>query len=356
MIFIDYYLIIIILLSLYINIDMTSNISNTSKKENIVLLGDGFFARGFLHHINYKKFFITQIYRDDFINPQDLMYSLQRNIKYTEAFHIRDFITKGADKKIKMDVKNLEIIKKDSETYNQIHINNQYIYNYDYLVIGLGSQKSLNTWKNQFNELVDLKNKSVGIVGMGPSGVELAMILSQFNKIHMFDMFTQDKVLNFLSPKNKNYILELINQKNIKTTFGKPFNGFEYQFDNLLFCGGSKPTEIQINNINNIKGFYKGYDWGLNPFLQLSSFKNIYMGGDYINRDFPKTAQVAYQQGAYVAKRLNGDIPNDEVFNYKHNGSSINIGNKKVLIEGHNIIPDGVYPDFMIKLYSVFCI
>ena len=78
---------------------MTSTPSQTSKKENIVLLGDGFFARGFLHHINYNKFFITQIYRDDFINPQDLMYSLQRNIKYTTGFHFRDFITKSADKK-----------------------------------------------------------------------------------------------------------------------------------------------------------------------------------------------------------------------------------------------------------------
>ena len=330
--------------------------STSSKKENIVLLGDGFFARGFLHHINYNKFFITQIYRDDFINPQDLIYSLQRNIKYTSGFHIRDFITKGPQKKIMTDIKKLEIIKTDNQTGNQIDINNEYIYNYDYLVIGLGSQKSLHTWKNQINDLVDLKNKSVGIVGMGPSGVELAMILSSQtsqNKIHMFDMFTQDKVLNFLSVKNKNYILELINQKNITTTFGKPFNGFEYKFDNILFCGGSKSNDVNIN-IN--KGFYKGYDWGLNPFLQLTSYKNIYMGGDYINRDFPKTAQVAYQQGAYVAKRLNGEIPSDETFNYKHNGSSINIGNKKVLIEGHNIIPDGVYPDFIVKLYSMLCV
>ena len=337
-----------------------SSTSTMSKKENIVLLGDGFFARGFLHNINYNKFFITQIYRDDFINPQDLIYSLQRNIKYTSGFHIRDFIMKGPQKKIMTDIKTLEIVKKDSvsvsHTYNQVHINNQDIYNYDYLVIGLGSQKSLNTWKNQFNELVDLKNKSVGIVGMGPSGVELAMILSEQsskNKIHMFDMFTQDKVLTFLSSNNKNYILEMINQKNITTTFGKPYNSSEYKFDNVLFCGGSKSNEV---NINLNKGFYKGYDWGLNQFLQLSSFKNIYMGGDYINRDFPKTAQVAYQQGAYVAKRLNGEIPSDETFEYKHNGSSINIGNKKVLIEGHNIIPDGVYPDFIVKLYSVLCI
>ena len=30
--------------------------------------------------------------------------------------------------------------------------------------------------------------------------------------------------------------------------------------------------------------------------------------------------------------------------------------NKKVLIEGHNIIPDAIYPDIIIKLYSMFFI
>ena len=35
-------------------------------KPNIVLLVDGFFARGFLHNIDRHKFHITQIYKDEF--------------------------------------------------------------------------------------------------------------------------------------------------------------------------------------------------------------------------------------------------------------------------------------------------
>ena len=57
-------------------------------KQSVILLGDGFFARGFLHNINYNKFSVTQFYRDPFINPQDLMYSLQRNKKYESSFHL----------------------------------------------------------------------------------------------------------------------------------------------------------------------------------------------------------------------------------------------------------------------------
>ena len=58
------------------------NINLKNDKENVILLGDGFFARGFLHNINYNKFNIIQIYRDHFINPHDIMYSLQRNKPY----------------------------------------------------------------------------------------------------------------------------------------------------------------------------------------------------------------------------------------------------------------------------------
>lgn len=311
----------------------------TNQKENIVLLGDGFFARGFLHHINYNKFFITQIYKDKFINPQDMMYSLQRNIKYDNPIHFRDFITKGPNKKIEKEIQTIEIDK----TKPNVYINNEYIFNYDYLVIGLGSQKSLNDWKNQINNLVDENDKSIGVVGMGPSGVELGLILSKNNQIHLFDMFTQDKILTYFSSSNKKYILDLFNSKNISTTFGKPFINSDHNFNQVLFCGGSRPNQITSNlEVNN--------------HLQLVGYKNIYLGGDAINLGYPKTAQVAYQQGAYVAKRLNGEISNDQPFQYKHNGISLNIGDKKVLIEGHNIIPNGVYPDFIIKLYSIFCI
>jgi NADH dehydrogenase FAD-containing subunit len=90
--------------------------------------------------------------------------------------------------------------------------------------------------------------------------------------------------------------------------------------------------------------------------MQSELYNNVYIGGDCINSGYIKTAQVAYQQGAYVAKRLNGDIPKDQPFEYKPNGVLINIGNKKVIIEGHKIIPDGIYPDFVVKLYSLFFI
>ena len=318
------------------NLDKTNN--NTKPK--IVLLGDGFFARGFLHNINFNKFHITQIYKDPFINPQDIMYSLQRNIRYNpqSMLHLRDFFTRSVDHKIQTNINSLEI----NQIRNIVTVNNQ-SFPYNHLVIGLGSHKSLNQWKDEINSLVSKPHMMVGIVGIGPTGIELGTILSKYSNITMFDMLPKSKVLDTLRPATKDTILGALEERGIHTHFAKPYDSKEYNFDKVLFCGGSRMNSL-------VK------DTGLvvNEFMQAN--RNIYLGGDCVETGFPKTAQVAYQQGVYVAKYLNGDIPYSKPFNFVSKGTAINIGDKKVIIEGHPIMWDGVYPDFIMKLYSLFCI
>ncbi len=303
-------------------------------KENVILLGDGFFARGFLHHINYNKFIITQIYKDEFINPQDIMYSLERDTKHEKSFHFRDLITnffKPSHIKIKEEIKSMEII---NSTIN-INDNN---YKFDYLVIGLGASKSLADWTKEINNMYNFKY--INVIGMGPIGLEIANILSYKNhSIKMFDLLEKDKVLNYVSPKNKELLFKNLNK--VEMNFGKKCNeptGYN------LYCIGSRPNILTQNFIQ------------ANEYLQID--KNIYIGGDCSYSNFYKTGQIAYQQGVYVAKRLNGENNGilDVPFKYSHNGISLHMGNKKVLIEGHPYLPDSVYPDFFIKLYSLFFI
>ncbi len=292
------------------------------KKQQIVLLGDGFFARGFLHYIDNNKFSITQIYKDEFINPQDIMYSLQHN-KYYNPLHLRDYFTKPADIKIKTKITELDITKP-----NEVKINGTY-FNYNYLVIGLGANKSLFEWKNDI--INNNYNNNLSIIGMGPTGIELSCILSENKNIYLFDMLSKDTIF-----KNKDNLLKILESKNINMMFETKYDS-KYSKD-FIFCGGTKPNNLTIH--------YK-----TNNYLQIN--ENIYMGGD-CNIDYNKTAQVAYQQGVYVAKRLNGEI--DTEFKYNHNGTALNIGCKKVLIEDHNFLPNGIYPDIIIKIYSLFCI
>jgi NADH dehydrogenase FAD-containing subunit len=302
-------------------------------KKDVVLLGDGFFARGFLHNIDRSKFNITQIYKDPFINPQDLMYSLQRNKPYTGSYHFRDIFYQKSDTIINANITKLSINDK------KVVINNK-DYGYDHLVIGLGASKSLVDWRDQINSNVGKKNLVVSIVGMGPTGIELATILSKYNKVDMYDILGKDKVLSYVNKSNKGFLLELLEGKDIRTNYERMYTGNSY---NVIFCGGTRSHSLTA-------------DFVVNDKLMVIGKKDVYIGGDCANTNFIKNGQVAYNQGAYVAKRLNGEISNELAFSYKPNGISLNIGDKKVIIEGHNILRDGIYPDIVIRMYSLFCI
>ncbi len=322
--------------------------NNTNDKKKVVLLGDGFFARGFLHTINHNKYSITQIYRDEFINPQDIFHSLQRDeiFQIEKQTHLRDkiqnFFNKNNITKIKSDIKTLQISE------NNALINNK-IYNFDYMVIGLGAKKSLKNWADELNLLIKEQNKIIDIIGTGPVGFEIAMMLNKKNKINMYDILTKDKILSYVNTYQKKYLLELLDKKNIKLHLGGFYNANdEMNKDNYkIFCVGTQPNELT----NKIK---------INDKLQVNinstTYNNIYVGGDCVLSGYIKNAQVAYQQGVYVANRLNGQIESDKKFEYKSNGIALNIDDKQIMIEGHSIISDGIYPDFITHMYSMFLI
>ncbi len=331
--------------STYFNISH-DNYNKDKDKQNIVLLGDGFFARGFLHHINFNKFNITQIYKDEFINPQDIMYQLQRRDQNQDpnnkTFHFRDlFYTHSNYIKIQDEVKSFTYNLKKLKIIGEKHILN---YDCDYLVIGVGNKKSLKDWQNDLNDIINKKQK-VDIVGMGPTGFELANILSKYVQVEMFDTLSKDKSFTYIKPENKEKLLEILEKKNIKTNYNMSFNNI---YENPLYCFGGASNKIYNSTLENFK---------INKFLQSVIDPSIYIGGDCIeSKEYIKNAQNAYQQGIFVAKRLNKEISMNEEYKYKSNGISLNIGDNKVIIDSHDIVPDGIYPDFIIKLYSMFCV
>jgi NADH dehydrogenase FAD-containing subunit len=195
------------------------------------------------------------------------------------------------------------------------------------------------------------KHKTIDIIGTGPVGFEIAMCLNKKHKINLHDILTKDKIFSYVNEYNKNFLLNLLDKKNINLYLGKFYNQNDYfNKDNYkIFCVGTKPNDLT----SNLK---------INDKLELLSAenKNIFMGGDCVglqnNPLYIKNAQVAYQQGVYLANKLNRKIDENEQFKYISNGIALNIDDEQVLIEKHNIIPAGIYPDFIVKLYSVFCI
>ena len=313
-----------------------------TEKKQVLLLGDGFFARGFLHNINRNLYDITQIYKDPFINPQDIMWNLQRGLKYKPSFHIKDKLyTKSNILSIKETITAISFKSLGVEITTvapdlTAAAPKTLMFNPDYLIIGLGNFKTIKDWTE---ELSTLPTGPIDIIGLGPTGVELGSILSSTHSVYMYDMLPYEKVMPYVSPQTKEKLL-LNFPTNI--TYGQMYTG-----KRGIFTGNTRQ--------NNITAQLK-VDEYLMYTDNKSKYTTCYIGGDGANTPVPfnRSGQVAYQQGAYVAKRLNGEIPLDVPFNYDHNGIALNLKDKKVLIEGHKIVPDGIYPDFIIRLYSLF--
>lgn len=327
-------------------------------KKHVVLLGDGFLARGFLDTIDKSRYRITQVYNHKFINPQDMIYQLNKDKWNTDPIHIRDIIRKKPDNTIKTKIHDMRyyyntlIMNENTHDYSEIKLN------YDHLVIGLGSQITLKDWQKTIKNLINVNNKNIGIIGMGPSGIELATILSRNNTITLMDALKKENTLNYLSQENKDKVYSLLAEKNIKTIYNQFYNPYNYHFDTTIMCVG--------NRVNTLVSRVKVDEW----FRDILN-TNVYLGGDCANTNLPKTAQLAYAQGVYIAKQINGNekrsfryidtmtknVSNDQdtkYYNYVSRGMSLNIGSNQNLICGHPYLPDGKYPCEILKLYSMF--
>ena len=330
---------------------------NIKPKEHIILLGDGFLSRGFIDTIDKRRFKITQIYKDKFINPQDLIYQLNKNKWNPNSLHMRDLVRANADNKIQVEINDMR------------YFNNTFIMNekeatpptkikYDHLVIGLGSQKTLKDWENTIKTLIfDTNNKNIGIIGMGPSGIELATILSKNNNITLIDSLNKENTLNYVSKDYKNILLNILYNKNIHTIYNEFYDPIIHKFDTTIMCVG--------NRVNKLVSCVK-----IDDRFRDCRYNNVYLGGDCANINLPKTAQLAYAQGIYIAKQINGSelrpfryIDNSlennidrNFYNYNSNGISLNIGDNTNLICGHQYLPNGKYPSEIIKFYSMFIV
>jgi NADH dehydrogenase FAD-containing subunit len=303
--------------------------------------------------IDRSKFRVTQIYKDEFINPQDLFYNLENDKWVDSPIHLRDFFIPDADVKIRETVTSLK--------YNQANLlelvvdaNQTRTLHYDHLVIGLGSNTTLAEWASKIKKLIGKKDTNIGIIGMGPTGVELASILCRNNKITLMDALSFDNTLGYISSYHKKYLLKHLNDRGVTTIFGTFYDPTKHHFSQTIFCVGNRINRLVDGN--RVDGFFRDVN-----------NNSVSIGGDCANTHYPKTAQLAYEQGVYIAKRLNGtenrefnyvgdSLKVGDYYNVFSKGTAITIGSNRAIIDGHPYIPDGVYPSTILKLYSMFCV
>ena len=315
------------------------NHDNNNVKTNIVLLGQGWFAKGFLDHINSKKFYITNITRHEFVNTPMLLRTIDNRNKYEKNNNFIKKIDKIVIDEInKIDLKNKYVQTQDNRIY----------WENGYLVCGLGSNEDIG---KKWESIID-KNKNTNeikkycIVGSGPTGTELAFYLNdQGHYINLYDILDEKEVYNYLSNQGRDIILDKIKKSNIKLFCGKPYNNtMKDEFNEVIFATGSKPNDLT-----------KG--WIITPKLNLKNHYDVFFGGDCNNENkLPKNAQVAYQQGKYIAETLNnGEKEKD--FKFNNNGIALYCGNGNYYVETKFLERDikCIIPNILVELYySIF--
>lgn len=212
---------------------------------------------------------------------------------------------------------------------------------YDELVIGLGCEdkyhnvpgaeeytysiQTMTKARKTYQSIADLPSGStVGIVGAGLSGIELASELRESRKdlkIQLFDRGERilpafpEKLSNYVKKWFDKYDVEVIPNSNVvKVEPGMLYNNdISYSVDICVWTAGIQPVEIvrnlpvEIGDGNRVK---------LNQYHQIPTHPNVYVVGDCAALPHAPSAQLAEVQAEQiidVMKMIWSDKPLPEV-------------------------------------------
>jgi NADH dehydrogenase FAD-containing subunit len=146
-----------------------------------------------------------------------------------------------------------------------------------------------------------------------------------------------------------NNFITRINKNNLEIKDKKE----KINFDMAIWCGGIKisPLSKYINKELNLE-CNKGIP--VNSFFQVKNQKNLFAMGDCAYSKFPPTAQVAYQQGIYLAKYFNSNFNKNNKFEFKNKGQIGYIGNGQSVYQNDFFQGGGKIIGYFNKLVHIY--
>ncbi|KAL9649464.1 hypothetical protein ABK040_000703 [Willaertia magna] len=200
------------------------------------------------------------------------------------------------------------------------------------------------------------------VVGAGATGVEYSAELNDLirdlsrsfppeimDEVRLTVIEAGQTVLSAFDESLQKYTQKVFrrNRIRIKTSMGvaKVINenklilrdGSEMECGAIIWSAGIKPRHIDIVNDGQQQvnwPIHKNQKIIVDDHLRVKGFKDIFALGDISfieNIPLAATAQVAQQQGKYVARKLNGIILDDQPFIYHHQGQLAYIGNYRAI-------------------------
>jgi NADH:ubiquinone reductase (non-electrogenic) len=99
-------------------------------------------------------------------------------------------------------------------------------------------------------------------------------------------------------------------------------------YDIAIWCGGIKKSALTDKLLQNLQ-IEHGKGIPVDIMLQVEKTKNVYAMGDCAFSGSPPTAQVAFQQGKYLATMFNTDFMHKQPFRFINKGQIGYVGMKK---------------------------
>lgn len=378
---------------------MNNEINKNKNKKNITIIGSGWGCSSFIKYINMNKYNVTVISDNNkFLYTPLLTNNIFNNINIEENIKDINYDINF----IKDNVLDIDFDK------NQITTTNNTL-NYDNLILSHGAD--INTYnipgvkeycyfiknkediykiKNKLNELnndindnnsID-NNRNISIIGSGLTGTELIGNLIDENKysinknnysINIIDILKRP--LSMFHINISNHIIELWNKNNVNMYFNNKvqkidneyiyLNNTKIPYDMSIWCGGLKPSELTIKINNKLNNNTKvgipindklnvKYPDGNNLNQNNLIYSNIYAIGDCTDSIYPSSAQVAYQQGKYLATNFNKEFKNIEPFQFNNKGMICYIGNNESVYQYNKFTMTGTFTYYFNNILHIY--
>lgn len=316
--------------------------------KKILIIGSGWAGSSFVKHIDTDKYDVTVI-------------SLNRNFLYTPLLANSIFYKKN----LTYDIQDINKVKYNYGYVNEIDFKNNSLFvehtklNYDYLVLAHGSEvntfniegvtenclflKNENDIKVIREKISNLpKNSNIAVIGCGPTGSEL---IGNFIDLKKFNIYAIDGLkfpLTSYTNSISKYTYNLWDRNNVNLLFGNFVKRIDkdniyyannnLKYDLAFWCGGIKISELS-SNINNKLNLECKFGIPVNEYLKVKNTNNVYAIGDCSFNKNPPIAQVAYQEGKYLAYNFNKDLKDIKPFVFENKGQICYIGNEESVFQ-----------------------
>lgn len=181
------------------------------------------------------------------------------------------------------------------------------------------------------------EGSSIVVIGCGLAGTELIGTIMDYSKFKVIAVDALDRPLSTFTNELSQRVIKLWEKEQTEMRFKSMVSTINAKsidiknqpsipFDLAIWCGGIRANELTVK-INKSLGLDCVRGIPVNEELYVTGKPNIFAIGDCAFSGNPSTAQVAYQEGKYLAKKFNSKhISGSDGFKYRDGGQIGYIG------------------------------